>query len=423
MKVLVIGSGLIGVTTAYCLKRRGHDVTVLDRQVGPARETSFANGGLLTPSMAEPWNAPESWRVLLGSIGRSDAALQVRLRALPTLVGWGIAFLRNSAPSAFERNTLSNLRLALYSLQVMESLRHETGIQYGRVARGSLRVFRDSAALDQAFAAASRRISQGLPFTRLSTSEAVEIEPALAPIAGQLSGALHYRADEVGDAYRFSVALAEHAQQQGVHFRFGTEISAVEARAGRVTAVASGREHFVADRYVVAAGSYSTQVLRHVGVRLPVRPVKGYSITFDDCQNRQSLRVPVVDDQLHAVVVTLEGVIRVAGTAEFAGYDLTLPPARIRTLVALLNELLPQAQLDPAINSCRPWCGLRPMSADGVPIIGPTPLSNLLVSTGHGHLGWTTAAGSAELLTDIMCGHSTSIDSSPFSLARFGPNR
>lgn len=421
MKVLVIGCGLVGLTTAYFLRRRGYEVTAIDRQEGPGRETSFANGALLTPGMAEPWNAPGCWRMLLASLGRSDAAMQVRLGALPALTGWGVTFLRNSTVNAFERSTLSNLRLAMYSLEVMRSLQQETGIEYGRAARGSLRIFRDQAALDEASEAARRLVSEGLRFQRLSRAETVEVEPALAPIENRLAGAIHYGTDETGDAYRFCVALADHIRKLGVEFRFRTEVSCLEVRSGHVTAAVSGGERFVADRYIVAAGSYTTPLLRHVGVRVPVRPVKGYSVTYNGLQGRPPLSIPVIDDHLHAAVVPLESAIRVAGTAEFAGYDLTLPAARIRNLLTLLQEVLPQAQLDPA--TARPWCGLRPMSADGVPIIGPTRLSNLLVNTGHGHLGWTMAAGSAQLLADLMCGEPPSIDPAPFPLARFAAAR
>ncbi len=417
MKVIVIGSGVIGVTTAYYLSLRGYEVTVLDREEGPARETSFANAAMLTPSMAQPWNAPGCWRILLASFGRSDAALQLRLRALPAVATWGVTFLRNSRAAAFERNTLSNFQLASYSLEVMQSLRQQTHIEYGRAAGGSLSVFRDQGALDRACAVANQLVAAGLSFRRLSTGQLVELEPALAPIAHRFTGAIHYPADETGDAYRFCVALADHARQQGVKFCFRSEVPSLEVRSGRVTAAIGDRQLFVADRYIVAAGSYSTPLLRSVGVRLPVRPAKGYSITFDDHQGRKSLRLPVVDEHLHAVIVPLEGAIRVAGTVEFAGYDRSLSPNRIRDLMVLLQEMLPQAQLDPAAG--KPWCGLRPASADGVPIIGATPVSNLLVSTGHGHLGWTMAAGSAKLLTDLLAGGSPAIDPAPYALARF----
>jgi D-amino-acid dehydrogenase len=417
MKIIIIGSGLIGVTTAYFLMRRGHEVTVIDREDGPGRETSFANGALLTPSMAEPWNAPGSWRVLLASLGRSDSAMQLRLRALPALAGWGVKFLRNSSAAAFERNTVSNLRLALYSLKVMQSLRQQTNIEYGRAASGALRIFRDAAAFDRASLAANRLLFEGLSCRRLSTVATVEFEPALVPIANQLAGSIHYGADETGDAYRFCVALSDYTRQQGVEFRFRTEVSSLEMRSARVMAAVGERERFVADRYIVAAGSFSTPLLRHLGVHLPVRPVKGYSATFDRHSDQHSLRTPVIDDHLHAVVVPLEGAIRVAGTAEFAGYDLRPNPDRIRNLQMLLHDILPREQFDST--AAKSWCGLRPMSADGVPIIGPTPLSNLLVNTGHGHLGWTMAAGSAQLLADLMCGDSPSIDPAPYDLKRF----
>ena len=417
MKVIIIGGGLIGVTTAYFLMHRGHAVTVIDRQDGPGRETSFANGALLTPSMAEPWNAPGVWRVLLGSLLRADSAMQLRLRALPALAGWGVEFLRNSRAARFERNTLSNLRLALYSLKVMQSLRLQTNIEYGRAASGALRIFRSAAALERASLAAKRPLFEGLSCRILSTDATLELEPALAPIANQLTGAIHYEADETGNAYRFCVALSDYIRQRGVEFRFHTEVSSLEMRSARVMAVVGGRERFVADRYIVAAGSFSTPLLRHLGVHLPVRPVKGYSVTFDGRSDQHSLRTPIIDDHLHAVVVPLEGAIRIVGTAEFAGYDLSPNPDRIRNLKMLLHDILPRQQIDST--AARSWCGLRPMSADGVPIIGPTPLSNLLVNTGHGHLGWTMAAGSAQLLADMMCGDIPSIDPAPYFLKRF----
>jgi D-amino-acid dehydrogenase len=417
MKVLIIGSGLIGLTTAWFLRRNGHEVAVIDRAEGPGQETSFANGALLTPSMAEPWNAPGCWRVLLGSLGRSDAAMQLRLRALPAMAGWGLRFLSNSRAAIFERNTVSNSRLALYALEVLQSLRQQTAVEYGRTARGSLKIFRDQASLDLASEALARTSAKGADFRTLSNRETAELEPALAPIADQLAGAIHYGADETGDAYRFCVALAEHAKQQGVDFRFGTEVTSLEVRSGRITAVVAGSERFEADRYVVAAGSYSTPLLRRVGVNLPVRPAKGYSVTFDDHQDRPSLGIPVIDDHWHAAVVPLAGAIRVAGTAEFAGFDLTLSQARIQNLLKLLREVLPRARID--LGTARPWCGLRPMSVDGVPIIGPTPISNLFVNTGHGHLGWTMAAGSGQLLADLVSGNVPSIDPAPYALTRF----
>jgi D-amino-acid dehydrogenase len=415
MKILVIGSGLIGTTSAYFLRQRGHEVTVIDRQEGPGLETSFANGALLTPSMPEPWNAPGCWRTLLSSLGRSDSPMQLRLRAVPALLGWGVGFLRNSRAAAFERNVLSNLRLALYSVEIMKSLRQHTRVEYGCSARGTLRIFRDHHSLDVAYAAAQRLASEGLRFKRLSKEDTVALEPGLLPVADQLTGALHYGTDETGDAHRFCNALARCARENGVEFLFRTEVQSLEMHAGRVAAAVTARGRFVADQYLVAAGSYTAPLLSRIGVHVPVKPAKGYSITFDG--QRQCLSIPVIDDQLHAGVVPLEGAIRVVGTAEFAGYDLTLRPDRIRNLLSLLREVLPGESFDPA--SGKPWCGLRPMCVDGVPIIGSTPIPNLLVNTGHGHLGWTMAAGSAHLLVDLLSGESRPIDPAPYSLARF----
>jgi D-amino-acid dehydrogenase len=416
MKCIVIGSGLIGLTTAYFLRHQGHEVAVIDREAGPGQVTSFANGALLTPSMPEPWNAPGSWRVLLASLFRSDSPLKLRPRALPSLTGWGVRFLRNSSREAFEHNTLSNLSLALHSLKVMETLREDTGIEYGRGTSGTLRIFRDAKSVERATVRA--RQLPGLSFRTLSIQEVLALEPALTPVAQQIAGAIHYASDETGDAYQFCVNLSERVRALGVELRFRTEVSSIETRGGRVTAVLCGLERLTADCYIVAACSYSAPLLRPLGIDLPVRPAKGYSVTIDQPRAEGSLRLPVIDDQLHAVVTPLRGVIRVAGTAEFAGYDLSLPTARIQNLLKLVRQVLPQLRFDPA--TARPWCGLRAMSADGVPIIGATALSNLFVNTGHGHLGWTMAAGSSQLLTELLSGRAPSLDPAPYRLARFG---
>jgi D-amino-acid dehydrogenase len=418
MKVVIIGAGLIGITSAYFLNQRGHHVVVLDRQAGPGRETSFANGSLLTPSMPEPWNTPGSWRVLLKSIGRSDAPLQLRLSVLPTHLLWGMKFLNNARPEAFERNTLANLALALYSLEVMASLRRDTFIEYARRTPGTLKLFRNPVALDAAALWSERLASHGPRSRRLSPADIVTLEPALAPIEKDLAGAIRYEGDETGDARRFCVALATQAQNQGVEFRYSTEVSWIETRAGKVEAVFAGTERIAADRYVVAAASYSAPILKEAGVRIPVRPAKGYSVTFDQRSDSQSaLRIPIVDDDLHAVIVPLGDKLRAAGTAEFAGYDLKVSNKRVENLARLVKRILPRGPYDLA--TARAWCGLRAMSADGVPLIGATSIPNLYLNTGHGHLGWTLAAGSAQLITDIICATAPAIDTRAYQPGRF----
>ena len=417
MKALIIGGGLIGITSAWFLSRQGWEVTVLDRQEGPGQETSFANGALLTPSMPEPWNAPGSWRVLMRSIGQSDSPLKLRLKALPRLAGWGVGFLRNSAPALFERNTVRNLELALHSIEALGRLRQETGIEYGAVTKGSLRLIRNPAALERALAWAEKLRAQGLIYRALSTDEVIAMEPALAPIGGELAGGIHYPVDEIGNAYKFCVGLAHLARRAGVEFLFRTPVTGIEVRQGRVAALLSGEKRFTADRYVIAAGSYSPILLRDIGLEVPVRPAKGYSITFEHPRLDPPFRMPICDDDFHAVVVPLESVIRVAGTAEFTGYDLTLPQARVANLVKLVSHVLPQGGFERA--EAKPWCGLRAMAVDGVPIIGPTPVPNLWINTGHGHLGWTMAAGSGQLLCDLLVGGSPAVDPGSYALARF----
>ncbi|MDE2050874.1 MAG: D-amino acid dehydrogenase [Gammaproteobacteria bacterium] len=417
MKALIIGSGLLGITSAYFLSRRGWEVTVLDRQDGPGQETSFANGSLLTPSMPEPWNAPGSWRVLLASLGRSGSPLKLRLKALPHLAGWGTGFLRNSSAERYQRNTVKNLKLALHSMEVLGRLRQETGIEYGCARRGSLRVIRDPAALDRALEWAEKLRPEGLTCRRLTPDEIVAMEPALAPIGRQLAGGIHYPVDETGNAYEFCVGLADHARRSGVQFRFRTPVTGIEVRQGKVTAVLSGGTRFTADRYIVAAGSYSPLMLKELGLKMPVRPAKGYSITFDTPPLDPPFRQPIADDDFHAVVVPLENVIRVAGTAEFTGYDLSLTEERIENLLTLVRQVLPGGRFERAQG--RPWCGLRPMSVDGVPIIGPAPIGNLWLNTGHGHLGWTMAAGSGQLLSDLMTGGSPGVNPDDYALGRF----
>ena len=388
-------------------------MTVVDAEKGPGLQTSFANGSLLTPSEPEPWNSPGSWKVMLKSIGRSDAALQVRLGALPSLAGWGVEFLRNSSPTKFKRSAVANLRLAQHSLAVLNRVEAETGIEFGHEKRGTLKFFREAGALERSDVWAKELEREGLEYRRLSSRETVELEPALAPIEGKLAGAIYYPRDETGNAYRFTVGVSEQAAGQGVQFHYGARVTAIEKRPEGTAQVRVDGDLVEADAILVAAGSHTTPLLATVGLDVPVRPVKGYSLSFSENPGPAPLRVAVLDDSLHAVVVPLEGGIRVAGTAEFTGFDLSPNEARIANLERLLAQVLPEAKIDPA--SGRPWCGLRPMASNGVPLIGRSPIPNLWIATGHGHLGWTMAAGTGEMIADLMSGATPALDPAPYS--------
>jgi D-amino-acid dehydrogenase len=417
MKVVVIGGGLLGLTSAYFLSKQGCAVTVVEREAGPGLQTSFANGALLTPSMPEPWNSPGSWRLLLASLFRSDLPLKLHASALPHLLGWGLRFLHNSSPARFADNTARNLRLALYSASVLADLRQATGIDYAASAAGTLKIFRAEQSLETAARAAAALAAQGLRLNVLTREQVIELEPALAPITGELAGGIYYPDDATGDAYQFCVGLAGWLRDRGVGFCFGEEVRSLEMRDDQVIAVRGVSNPIDADACVVAAGSYSPLLMRRLGINLPVRPVKGYSVTFEAPLPLSPLRIPVVDDQLHAAVVPLGRSIRVAGTAEFAGYDRSLSPARVQNLIGLMKRVLPEAPIETAI--AKPWCGLRPMSTDGVPIIGRTAIANLFVNAGHGHLGWTLAAGSGCLLADVVCGRTPALDGVSYSPGRF----
>jgi D-amino-acid dehydrogenase len=245
------------------------------------------------------------------------------------------------------------------------------------------------------------------------------MEPALIPIASQLAGAIHYPGDAMGDAYKFCNQLAERAHLLGVRFLYVTAATKLRLADRKVTGLMCDAEEFVADQYVVCAGSWSNVLLRTVGVHLPIRPAKGYSVTLENPPTNvaTSLRIPVVDDQLHAVVTPLEGAVRVAGTAEFAGYNVDINPQRVRNLLGLLSKVLPEQPFN--LETAKPWCGLRPMTSDGVPLIGRTTIENLWVNSGHGHLGWTMATGSARLLSDLICNKCLPMDAKPYSPARF----
>lgn len=418
MQVIVIGAGVIGIATAYHLARAGVEVTVLERGRQVAGETSFANGAILTPSMADPWNAPGVWRKLLSYLGREDSPLLLRPKALPSLLFWGIDFLRHSAPAAFERNLRRNALLANYSLEVMAELRRDLKLAYDE-GRGTLKITRDPVMLEQVEGLTRIMGECGVAFERLDAPKLVALEPALKPLEGELAGGIHFPDDEFGDAHLFTRALAEGAAALGARILFDVEVREIIREGGRVTRVATSQGEFMADRFVVAAGSHSPALARRLGVRIPVKPVKGYSITVPCNGWNEGPRLPVVDDNYHAVVTPLGERLRVAGTAEFTGFDRRLTESRIDNLVNFLLALYPAFSNHLDWSQISPWAGFRPMSVDGVPLVGATDVENLFINTGHGHLGWTMAAGSGRLVADLVMGRKADIDAALYDPLRF----
>ena len=424
MRVIVIGAGLAGLTSAYYLQRDGAEVTVIERAPGVGLGTSFANGAMLHASLSAPWNSPGILWQLIRWIGREDAPMLLRSRALPDLLDWGLQFLRQSGRHHFEVNARKNLLLAIYSLRLMAQIREQTPLSYSYQGRGLLSVFRTPAAQSERMGELDILASHGLSMRKLDRDHLLTLEPTLVPIGDELVGGIHYATDEGGDAHAFCMELARVLSAGGGAIRYGVTANGfdVAARQVRCLRVGDTGEELAADCFVLAAASNSVQLARTAGINLPVRPVKGYSITVPrSCAPEAAPSIGIEDGELHAVVVPV-GVdrIRVAGTAELAGYDLSINARRIENLQRLLARLFPRfaERLTPA--DVMPWAGLRPMCVDGVPLLGATAVGNLWLNTGHGHLGWTLAAGSARCVADQIAGRATHLNARDYALARFG---
>jgi D-amino-acid dehydrogenase len=419
VRVLILGCGLAGISAAYYLRQSGCDVVVVDRAAGPARETSYANGSMITPSLSDPWNSPGVFGALLRSLGREDSAMLLRAKAIPSLFGWGMSFIRNSASKHFERNYLKNVGLVHYSQWMMRDLLQAHPLRFDHVYDGTMKIFRDGAALDYGIKIAHWLKQVGIEHRALDPAGVVEIEPLLEPVKRQLVGGIGYPGDETGNARMFCEELRRVCERDGVQFRFAENVVEIIRSRKTVAGMRTAKELLTADAYLLAAGSFSSVWGKQLGFGLPVRPAKGYSISVPMETWRVRPRVPIVDDSLHAALVPVGNVLRVAGTAEFTGYDLTVSQRRIDNLLGLFGRVFPQLAQDVGRMEVHPWCGLRPLTPDGMPIVGRSPLDNLFINTGHGPLGWSMACGSGKAVADIVMGAQTGIDMSAFALDRF----
>jgi D-amino-acid dehydrogenase len=416
VKTVILGAGVIGTATAWYLAQAGHDVHVIERQAAPALETSYANGALLTPGMADPWAAPGIAGVIWKYFGREDAPFLLRLHALPSLFGWGRQFLTNSSAAKWQENTRSVFALAAYSQSRLESLSQELGLDYDRNEQGNLRIYRDQASLQAADRDAEIYRALGFPVDLLDSAGCVRLEPALRPIAGNLAGGLHYRGDRAGDCFKFTNSLAKAAEQHGARFQFDTRIAGLRHDGTTIQAVVTDRGEIVGDCYILACGSYSATLAKPLGLKLPIYPVKGYSATVKIAGWNDAPSMPIVNYHRKMVAIRLGDRIRLAGTAEFTGFDLSPNPARGRMLLDAFQELFPHY---PGGHEVDHWCGLRAMCPDGRPIIGRSRFRNLFLNTGHGPLGWTLACGSGKVVADLVTGQMPDLDVAPFALARF----
>lgn len=416
MKVIILGAGVIGVTSAWYLAKAGHDVTVLDRQEGPALETSFANAGEISPGYSSPWAAPGIPLKAVKWMFQSHAPLVLQPKLDWTRVKWMMQMLRNCTSARYAINKSRMVRIAEYSRDCLAELRAETGIHYDERTQGTLQVFRKAEQVDAAAKDIEVLRADGVPFEVLDRQGCINAEPGLAQSAHLIAGGLRLPGDETGDCFMFTNRLAEMCRDLGVTFKWGVSIDAIEAEGGRISGVRTNQGRMTADRYVLALGSYSPPLVRHLGLKLPIYPLKGYSLTIP-IENEQHAPVSTVMDETYKVAITRLGDrIRVGGLAEITGFDLSLNDRRRATLTKSVSEMFPGGG-DPAKASF--WTGLRPMTPDGTPIVGATHIPNLYLNTGHGTLGWTMSAGSGRVLADLISGHRPEIQTDDLGYARY----
>ena len=416
MKVLVLGSGVIGVASAYQLALAGHEVTVVDRQPAAALETSYGNAGEVSPGYSAPWAGPGVPIKAIKWLLMQHRPLVIRPNIDLNLVRWGLAMLRNCTAARYEVNKGRMVRLAEYSRDCLKELRAQTGIRYDERTQGTLQLFRTQAQLVGTAADIAILKRYGVAFELLDRAGFIHHEPALAHVQEKFVGGLLLPGDETGDCFKFTQNLAALAAKQGVQFRYGTRIQRLLLAGKQIEGVVTDSGTLKADAYLVALGSYSPLLLKNVGIRIPVYPVKGYSITVPITDASGAPESTVMDESHKVAVTRLGDRIRVGGTAELAGYSLKLHEARRQTLEHVVTDLFPRGG---DVSRAEFWCGLRPMTPDGTPVVGATRLPNLYLATGHGTLGWTMAAGTGRVIADVISGRKPGIDMSGLTLDRY----
>ncbi|MCJ2180994.1 D-amino acid dehydrogenase [Novosphingobium album (ex Hu et al. 2023)] len=416
MKIAILGSGVIGVTSAWYLARAGHEVVVIDRQNGTALETSFANAGEISPGYASPWAAPGIPMKAVRWLMMKHAPLILRPHADMAMLRWLTAMLGNCNARDYAINKSRMVRLAEFSRDCLIELRKETAISYDERMQGTLQLFREQKQLDGIGKDVAVLKADGVPFEVLDRAGCIAVEPGLAAGEAPIAGGLRLPNDETGDCFKFTNALAAMAAEKGVTFLNGTAISRLVAENGRIVRVETDRGPVTADTFLVAMGSFSPQLVAPLGIRLPVYPVKGYSLTVPIVDESRAPVSTLLDESYKVAITRLGDRIRVGGMAEISGFNLDLPLARRATLEHSAGTLFPGAG---AMEKASYWCGLRPMTPDSTPVIGATKVPNLFLNTGHGTLGWTMACGSAHVMADIIGGTKPAIETADLAISRY----
>ncbi|MGG6892869.1 MULTISPECIES: D-amino acid dehydrogenase [Rhizobium] len=415
MKVVVLGAGIVGVTSAYQLTKAGHEVTVIDRQQGPALETSFANAGEVSFGYCSPWAAPGIPMKAIKWLFMHHAPLILRPKVDGAMLSWLVKMLSNCTSERYAINKSRMLRLADYSRISLAAVREETGIAYDERMQGTLQLFRTQQQLDASAKDVKALAADGIPYEVLDPEGCIRVEPALRHVREKIVGGLLTPKDETGDCFKFTNALAAKAVEFGVRFQYGTAIKGLDVQGGQVRSVVTDRGRMDADAVVVALGSYSPIMLKPLGIKLPVYPVKGYSLTIPIADASRSPESTVMDETYKIAITRLGDRIRVGGMAEISGYTNDLGLARRKTLEHSVTDLFPGGDVAKASF----WSGLRPMTPDGTPVIGPTKIKGLFLNTGHGTLGWTMSSGSARVISDLVSGRKPDIDATDLAVSRY----
>jgi D-amino-acid dehydrogenase len=417
MKIVILGAGVIGTTSAYYLAKAGHEVTVLERQPAPGLETSFANAGEVSPGYSAPWAGPGIPMKAIKWLMMRHSPLAIHPSFDPQMWRWVTQMLMNCTTKRYEINKGRMLRMAEYSRDVLQQLRSDTGISYDERTQGTLQLFRNQQQLDASETDIAILKSYDVPYESLDKAACLKVEPALAQVQHKFVGALRLPGDETGDCFKFTQNLAKLAEGLGVKFKYGVSIERLMTEGDKMTGVMTSEGLVTADSYVLALGSYSPILLRDLGIKIPVYPIKGYSITVPITDAASAPESTIMDETYKVAITRLGDRIRVGGTAEIAGYNLELRPARRATLEHSVTDLFPNGG---DVSRAEFWTGLRPMTPDGTPIVGPTPFRNLFLNTGHGTLGWTMACGSGQFIADVVSGKRPAISTEGLFMDRYG---
>lgn len=417
MHILILGSGVLGVASAWYLAKAGHQVTVIDRQSSVAQETSHANAGMISPGYATPWAAPGVPAKAVKWLMQDLAPLMIKYGELDAnTLSWMSKMVANCNAQSYHINKERMMRLAEYSRDCFKDLRGELNIDYDQRQKGTLQLFRTQKQIDSLDKDTQVLRESGVAYRQLNTQECLQYEPALAQVKEKIVGGLHLPGDETGDCFKFTTALAEECKKLGVVFEMETDITSLNTCNEKIVSVSTNKGIRCADSYLVALGSYSTQLLKDIGIKIPVYPIKGYSLTIPINDESRAPVSTVMDETYKIAVTRFNDRIRVGGTAEIASFNLDLEAKRRANVEFVVNDLFPGAA---DLSKAEFWTGLRPMTPDSTPVLGGTQFSNLFLNTGHGTLGWTMSLGSGKFMADIISKRATDINPEGLSIDRY----